>query len=514
MYSVELYVKVRRAVMVDGMTEREAARCFGLHRQTVKKICQFALPPGYRRQHEPVAPKLKEFTGIIDAILAADKQVHGKQRHTALRILERLRDEYGFTGGYTIVRNYVYKASVRAKEMFIPLAHRPGHAQVDFGEADGYIGGKKVRFHYFCLDLPQSDTCFVKAYPTEDTEAFLDGHVSAFAFLGGVPQSILYDNTKIAVAKILGDGRRLRTQAFSELQSHFLFDDKFGRPAKGNDKGKVEGLVGYSRRHFMVPLPIAADFDALNATLLDGCIKRQQATLRGHTETIAQRLQRDTAALMALPDGTYDACHKVSTRVSSQALVRYRSNDYSVPTQYGHREVLVKGYVDRVDICQGGEIIARHARSYDKAQFIYNPLHYLALLEQKPRALDQAAPLQQWLLPDAFDRLRRLLEARMEQRGRREYIQVLRLLEQFSLVQVERAITQAISLGVPGFDAIKHVMLCEMEQRPIKLDLTLYPYLPRATVGNTAPEAYLCLLHAREAKRPVVMGDGAMGGAA
>ncbi|MET3140232.1 transposase, partial [Undibacterium sp. GrIS 1.2] len=377
MYSVELYVKVRRAVMVDKCSEREAARLFGVHHKTVKKMCQFAVPPGYQRKSETISPKLAPFTGIIDAILDADKQVHVKQRHTAHRILERLRDEHGFTGGYTIVRNYVYKVATRQKEMFIPLAHRPSHAQVDLGEADGYIGGKKVRFHYFCMDLPHSDGCFVKAYPTEDTESFLDGHIAAFTFFGGIPQSILYDNTKIAVAKILGDGKRLRTKEFGELQSHYLFDDKFGRPARGNDKGNVEGLVGYSRRHFMVPLPIASDFDALNAKLLDGCIKRQQAKLRGETETIAERMQRDTAALMALPHGTYDACHKVSTRVSSLSLVRYRCNDYSVPTEYGHREVLVKGYVNRVEICLSGDIIARHVRNYGREEFIYNPLHYL-----------------------------------------------------------------------------------------------------------------------------------------
>ena len=495
MYSVELYAKVRRAVMVDQMSEREAARLFGIHRKTVKKICQYAAPPGYQRKKEPDSPKLAGFTGIIDAILEADKQVHAKQRHTAIRILERLRDEHGFTGGYTIVRNYVYKTATRHKEMFMPLAHRPGHAQVDFGEADGFIAGKKVRFHYFCMDLPHSDGCFVKAYPTEDTEAFLDGHVAAFAFFGGVPQSILYDNTKIAVAKILGDGKRLRTKAFAELQSHYLFEDKFGRPAKGNDKGNVEGLVGYSRRHFMVPLPVASDFAALNAKLADGCTKRQQAKLRGETETIAQRLQRDTAAFMALPHVPFDAYHKVATRVSSLSLVRYRSNDYSVPTEYGHREVLVKGYVDRVEICINGDIIAHHARSYERAAFIYNPLHYLALLEHKPRALDQAAPLQDWVLPDVFDRLRRVLEARMQTRGRREYIQVLRLLEHFSLTQVEHAIKQAIGLGAVGFDAVKHLILCAIEQRPAKLDLTLYPYLPSANVGSTEPRAYLGLLH-------------------
>jgi transposase len=501
MYSVELYVKIRRAVMVEGKSEREVARFFGVHRKTVKKMCQYAVPPGYRRKSEPVSPKLAAYTGIIDAILEADKQVHAKQRHTALRILERLRDEHGFIGGYTIVRNYVYKAAIRQKEMFLPLAHRPGHAQVDFGEADGYIGGKLVRFHYFCLDLPHSDGCFVKAYPTEDTESFLDGHVAAFGFLGGVPQSILYDNTKIAVAKILGDGKRKRTKAFGELQSHYLFEDKFGRPGKGNDKGNVEGLVGHSRRHLMVPRPVADDYDALNAKLLEGCIKRSQARLRGQTETIAERMKRDASTFMPLPGVAFDACHKVATRVSSLSLVRYRTNDYSVPTEYGHREVLVKGYVNHIDICMGADTIARHARSYGREEFIYNPLHYLALLEQKPRALDQAAPLQDWVLPETFDRLRRVLEARMERRGRKEYIQVLRLLENFSMTQVEHAIKQAFGLGTMSFDAIKHLILCAIERRPAKLDLMLYPYLPSASVGSTEPRAYLSLLQMPQASR-------------
>ena len=154
----------------------------------------------------------------------------------------------------------------------------------------------------------------------------------------------------------MGDGKRQRTEAFSELQSHYLFEDKFGRPAKGNDKGNVEGMVGYSRRYFMA-LPIADDFDALNAKLLDGCIKRSQAKLVGQTETIAERMKRDTSALMVLPVVAFDACHKISTRVSSLSLVRYRTNDYSVPIQYGHRAVLVKGYVDYVDILLGVDTI-------------------------------------------------------------------------------------------------------------------------------------------------------------
>ena len=155
-----------------------------------------------------------------------------KQRHTAKRIFERLRDEYGFDGGYTTVKDYVRENRRQTREMFVPLSHAPGHAQCDFGEALVVIGGVERKAHCFVIDLPHSDGCFVKAYPAETTGAFLDGHVSAFAFLGGVPRSILYDNTRLAVAKILGDGRRQRTRAFTELQSHYLFEDRFGRPGK------------------------------------------------------------------------------------------------------------------------------------------------------------------------------------------------------------------------------------------------------------------------------------------
>ncbi len=269
MFTVELYARIRRAVMADGLSRRDAAKQFGVHRNTIAKMLQFSIPPGYRRRERPVSKKLGPHMAWIDAILEGDRSVHKKQRHTAQRIFDRLRDERGFSGRYTIVREYVGQATLRGREMFVPLSHRPGHAQADFGEADAYIDGKKVRFHYFCMDLPHSDGCFVKAYPAETAEAFCDGHVAAFDFFGGVPQSILYDNTRLAVAKIVKGGRRLRSQMFAELQSHYLFNDRFGRPGKGNDKGKVEGLVGFVRRNHMTPLPVAANYDALNAGLLD-----------------------------------------------------------------------------------------------------------------------------------------------------------------------------------------------------------------------------------------------------
>ena len=496
MYSVDMYQRIRRACHVDGMSIREAARQFGLHRNTVKKALGFSIPPGYQRKQPIHRPKLERFTGLIDAILADDKIRPKKQHHTAKRIHERLRDEHGFAGGYTIVKDYVREQTLRGQEVFIPLRHPCGHAQADFGEALVVIAGIEQKAHFLAMDLPHSDAGFVKAYPAETTEAFCDGHNAAFAFFGGVPLSILYDNTKIAVAKILGDGKRIRSRVFSELQSHYLFADRFGRPGKGNDKGKVEGLVGYSRRNFMVPIPHFDSYASFNAHLDACCRRRQGERLRGHTETIGERLQRDLAVFMPLPATPYDACAKVATRVSSLSLVRYRCNDYSVPVAYGHREVILKGYVDRVEIHCGSDCIAQHARSYDKADFIFDPLHYLALIERKINALDQAAPLADWELPEVFYTLRRLLEGRMGKQGKREYVQVLRLLETFALSEVEAAIAHALQLGAIGFDAVKHVLLCRIEQKPPRLNLAIYPYLPRAQVNTTAPADYLALLTA------------------
>jgi transposase len=401
---------------VEGLSEREAACEFGISRETVRKMLRYSIPPGYQRQKPVRRPKLEAWVGIIDQILQEDQGRPAKQRHSAVRIWQRLRDEYAFTGSYSTVKEYVRDRKLSQREMFVPLAHPPGHAQVDFGEALVVIAGQEQKAHYFCLDLPHSDDCFVRAFPAETTEAFLEGHVEAFRYLDGVPQTILYDNTKLAVAQILGNGTRKRTQAFSELQSHYLFADRFGRPGKGNDKGKVEGLVGYARRNFLVPVPRCASWPELNAQLIEQCRKRRERKLRGHEQTIGERFQKDAAMLLPLPPTPYEACEKRSTRVTSLSLVRYRGNDYSAPTAYGHRHVLIKGYVHEVVICCGSEVIARHPRSYEREDMIFDPLHYLALLEQKPNALDQAAPLAGWGLPEEFAQLRRLLEARLAKR--------------------------------------------------------------------------------------------------
>ncbi len=206
-------------------------------RKTIRKMLQFSLPPGYERKKPIQRPKLGPWLGIIGQILLDDQSQPRKQRHTAKRVWDRLKAEHGFDGCYTVVKDYVRQARLRHKEVFVPLAHPPGNAQSDFGEALVVIGGIEQKAHFQCMDLPQSDDCFVVAFPAETTEAFLEGHNRAFAYFGGVPRAILYDNTRIAVKEITGDGERTPTEAFIGLQSHYLFAPKFGRPGKGTTRG-------------------------------------------------------------------------------------------------------------------------------------------------------------------------------------------------------------------------------------------------------------------------------------
>ena len=226
-HTVELYRKVRLACR-DGMSERAAARHFGVSRQSVRKMLQFSVPPSYRRTAPVRRPKLDEFTALIEQWLGDDSR-HGyrKQRHTAKRIFERLRDEHGFTGGYTIVKDYVREHRRHRREMFVPLTHPPGHAQADFGEAWAVIARVKQKVHFFAFDLPQSDASYVRAYRAATAEAWVDGHVHAFSFFGAVALSIVYDNDRCLVSRIERDGTRRRTRLFSGFLSHHLIGDRY-----------------------------------------------------------------------------------------------------------------------------------------------------------------------------------------------------------------------------------------------------------------------------------------------
>ena len=491
---MDMYLEVRMAHFDEGRSRRSIARDKGLSRWVVDKMCGSPEPMGYQRTKPIVKPKLDGFTAIIDHGLEEDKSQPRKQRHTAKRIWERLRAEHGFLGGYTIIKDYVREYQQHNKEVFMPLAHPPGHAQADFGEAEVILGGVRQKVHFFVLALPFSDCFYVRGYEAAVSEAWMDGHVHAFNFFGAVPQSILYDNDRCLVVKIHKDGQRRRTLQLQEAISHYLFKDRYGRPGRGNDKGTVEGLVGYSRRNFMVPVPEFASLSEFNAYLEECCREDQARVLRGHTQSKAQRLIEDLAAMKPLPARAYEPCHKKTGTVTSQALVRYRGNDYSVPTSHGHRKVNIRGFVDRVDISCQGEVIARHKRCYGQDQTIFNPVHYFSLLERKVGAFEQAAPLASWDMPEELKELQRVMEQRNQRRGRREFIQVLRLLETTKVQELCLVVRQAFERRAVSFDAIRHLLLCHQQRQIAHLNPDKYPFVPRTQIAITKASSYMELL--------------------
>jgi hypothetical protein len=315
------------------------------------------------------------------------------------------------------------------RETFVPLAHPPGHAQVDFGEAMAVIGGVRRKIHFFCMDLPQSDACFVKAYPARRRRRSGRARIGV-RFFGGVPLSILYDNTKIAVAKICGDGRSASEHARSPSWQPLPVPDRFGRPGKGNDKGKVEGLVKYARSNFMVPIPHGGQLRRAQRELAERCRRPAGRSAGRHARRSASGSLADLAALRALPAGAAGAVREAGARVSSTALVRYRTNDYSVPTAYGFQDVMVKGFVDEVVILCG----ARRSpgiRAPTARRVRVRPAALSGADRDQANALDQAAALQDWDCPKRSSTCATCWRRAWAIKGKREFIQVLRLMEAF-----------------------------------------------------------------------------------
>jgi transposase len=467
---MEQWLEIRRRVLREGVSKRQILRETGMHWRTLKKILRHPSPPGYRRSQSVKRPKIDAYLDRIREILKGDQQVHHKQRHTAKRIWERLQEE-GFTGGYTIVKDVVRQLRRTSQEVYMPLTHPPGEAQVDFGHALVKMNGVLRKICFFVMALPYSDAFFVRVYERECTETFWDGHVRAFAFFGGVAKRITYDNSKIAIARIIGPRLRELTAGFLQLVSHYLFRYHFCLVRRANEKGVVEGTVKYARLNFLVPVPEVRDFEELNAFLEQRCREDLQRRIRGQVKTKEQLLREEQMGFLPLSFTAFEACRIQPGRVNSELLVRFDDNDYSVPMEYAYQDVVIKGDTDQVKICRFHEVIAVHRRCWGRQQQIFDPLHYLPLLERKPHALAFARPLAGWALPGCFEVLQHRMEWDLDQ-GRREYVQVLRLLERYSITQLTSAIQKALQHRVHSKDGIEQFLAgCRpWRQTTFKLD--------------------------------------------
>jgi len=455
---MDQWIELRRKIRNQDIPLRQLGRETGIGRQTLRKIRDNSHPPGYRRTKPIDKPKISPYLDRIKSIIEADKQMPKKQRHTAKKILEVLQSD-GFTGGYTIVKDAVRQIKKTSKEVFMPLSQRPGEAQVDFGHALANFNGTLKKIVFFVMSMVHSDAMFVMVFPRECTEAFLEAHVRAFDFFGCVPKRISYDNTRIAITKILTGHKRKHTAEFKRLISHYLFEPHFCNVRRPNEKGIVEGSVKYSRLNFMVPVPQVKDYDELNKLLRDCCQSDLDRILRGKRSlSKKQLLAEDRVAAIALPDDKFDYRKSTSTFASSESLARYDTNDYSVPVSSAHHSVTIKASTRYIEIYQIDKLIAKHRRCWDREQQIFDPMHYLELLERKPGALDHARPLEDWQLPVCFNTYRRCLEAHRDN-GTKEYIQILLLLKKYSIRQIAKAITRALNYRIYSYDAILQFLM-------------------------------------------------------
>src|SRR5208283_3844182 len=467
---MEQWNEIRHRVLVEGQSKRSVCKKFGLHWQTLQKMLEHSEPPGYQMHGPRKKPKLEEFLPIIDQILKDDRPMPRKQRHTAQRIFDRLKKENNYDGGLTIVKDAVRAWRQHQAEVFVPLSHPPGEAQVDFGEGDIILKGKQT------------------------TVAFLEGHRRAFVFFGGVARRISYDNSRIAVKRVMGGRRRELTNEFLRLQSHYLFQHHFCLVRRANEKGHVENLIGFARRNFLVPLPRVESMEALNQQLEAACREDQQRTVRGQAGTKAQLLAEEQATFLPLPAETFEARRVCTAVANSLSLVRFNRNDYSVPTAFAHHELTVVGTIEQVRILFGDGVVATHRRDWGKQQVQFDPVHYLALLERKPGGLDFARPMENWQLPECFGILRRRLENELTGLGTRQFIKVLRLLEGASVGQVSDAIQQALAINTLSVDAVR-LILQQRQEKPVGLFcLDGRPHLKSVQVQTPDLQAYRCLL--------------------
>ena len=484
---MDQWTEIRRLVLTKQKSKRAIRKEHGLHWKTLQKILNHAEPPGYRQRQPRAKPKLDRFLPIIHEILELDKKSPPKQRHTIKRIFDRLRAEHEYDGGITVVGDAVRAWRAGTAEVFMPLSHPAGQAQVDFGEAVVILQGKETKVAYFVMSLPFSDAFFCQVFPRECTETFQEGHCRAFQFFGGVPTRISYDNSRIAVAKFVGRRGDTPTQEFLRLESHFLFEHHFCLVRRANEKGHVEGLVGFARRNFMVPIPQIEDLEEFNEQLAQCCRADLDRRLRGQPTTKQGLLEKEQHSLLPLPKQSFEARRVEPAKANSLSLVRFDTNDYSVPTAYAHHHVTAVGNIQEVRLIVNDRVVACHPRDWARENVHYDPLHYLALLERKPGSLDFARPLEDWNLPDCFGVLRRRLEGERQSDGRREFIRVLRLLETLELAELSRAIERALAIGASTVEAIRILAQQGREQPAQWFSLDGRPHLQ----GHEIPPPHL-----------------------
>ena len=456
---MELFEQIRRDRDREGLSIRALAVRHGVHRRAVRQALASPLPLVKRSPVGRSAPKLGAYRGLIDGWLEADREAPRKQRHTAKRVWQRLVDEYGADVGETTVRDYV-RGRKRAMgwpvgEVFVPQVHAPGvGAEVDWGEAQIDLGDVRAKAHLFFMRASFSGAAFCAASLVETQQAFLELHVEAFEWFGGVFAEIRFDNLTSAVKKVLKGRRRDESDRFVALRSHYLFESEFTTVgiAGAHEKGGVEGEVGRFRRNHLVPVPAVGSLAELNVVLRAGCEADLQRRIVGRQETVGQAWAVERPLLRTLPGEPYDASETATPRVDAKSLVTVRQNRYSVPVALAGLRVAVTIGAREITISHAGGVVARHERLHGRFGTSATLDHYLELLQRKPGGLERSLPLAQqrnqgaW--PACFDELWAALGERYGgSEAARQMVDVVMLAREHGPDAVTLAVRGALAAG-------------------------------------------------------------------
>ena len=488
------YEYIRTAHRVYRKNISEIARDTGHSRNTIRKALKGEFSGYKERTHQPF-PVLGDYIETIDRWLTEDKERPKKQRHTARRIYNRLVNECGFKGAEATVRRYVRCAKLRlgigAPQAFIPLDPEAGHElEVDWGTALAIIGEKKTRLKYCCFRSKLSGKHFLRFYRCERQQAFLDAHIKAFSFFGGVFTVLIYDNLTTAVQKVLKGKGRVEQEAFSKFKAYYNFEARFCNPGQGHEKGGVEGMVGFVRRNYMVPVPEAESLEALNQQMLAQCLKYGTHRMAGRDQSVNELFEKEKDLLIPLPEVPFENVQPHEGKVDKYATVIVDKNRYSVPYRYAGFQVKVLLYVDSLEIYAGGKRLATHERLYNNNKWSLQPDHYLELIQQRPQAFEAARPIRQWRehWPPALEKLLdRFCEKQGHTDGIKDFISVLMLYKDHQAEEVNAAVELVQHSPVSSSQSIKHLLLhLGGEMAPASEPLEGWPQLPLPDISAFA----------------------------
>lgn len=494
MLKVDQYELIRTAHRVYKKDISEISRETGHSRNTIKKALR-GEPWGYKhRIHQPY-PVLEKYLVTIDSWLENDKKSPKKQRHTARRIYNRLVSEHDYQGAESTVRKYVREAKVRlgvnAPAAFIPLDPDSGlEAEVDWGSATAIIGGESRQLKFFCMRSKYSGKHFVRFYPCERQQAFFDAHIHAFLFFGGIFPLLVYDNLTTAVQKVLKGKKRIEQESYSKFKAYHNFESRFCTPGEGHEKGGVEGLVGFARRNYMVPVPEASSLEALNQQILSECLSYGTHTIDGRSKTVNELFEAEKTGLLASPEIPFSNIQVYDGKADKYATVIVDKNRYSVPTRYAGFKMRVLLYVDRVEIYYGSKKLSSHERLYGNNKWSLDPIHYLELIQQRPMSFKSARPIKQWRQswPKVLEQLlSRFCAAQGETKGIKDFISVLMLYQNHDNGEIDAVVDLALQSYISSSEGVKHLLIYANSRDTEQTPLNNWSSLPVPDLKAYAP---------------------------